>query len=220
MTALSVIGMGLVSPLGRTPAEHALFLRADVGPPAPGAFLDAKGETIAVAYCPWIGAARSVGERMRALGTLALVDALRPLSARNRANEARTPPRLLVCSSAPRLGLEEADRAALEEAVSVHGEEQSCVRLTGEAEFFRGLVLARNILERRDARMVAIVAADTFVSQAYLADAQLRAEMPWDADLPPLAEGAAAVLLATPSTAGRGDQILLTAAMRSSSSPA
>ncbi len=201
MTALAVIGMGLVSPLGRTPSEHALFLRADVGPPAPGAFLDAKGETIAVSYCPWIDAERPVADRLRALGLLALAEALRPLGAERGERKVRTPPRLLVASSAPRLGLEECDRAALEEAVSVHGEEQSSVRLTGEAGFFRGLTLAGNILERGDARMVAIVAADTFVTSAYLAEAGRRAEMPWDADLPPPSEGAAAILLATPATA-------------------
>jgi hypothetical protein len=198
MSALSVIGLGLVSPLGRTPSEHALFLRAGVAPPAPGAFRDAAGETIPVSYCPWVGAARPVGERLGALALVALKDALRPLAS---AGSAPVPPRLFACSSAPRLGLEEGDRLAFEGTVSAHGEEQSCVRLTGDAGFFRGLALARAILERGDARTVAIVAADSFASPGYLADSKRRGEIPWDADLPPPAEGAAALLLAMPATA-------------------
>ncbi len=79
MTPLAVVGTGLVTPLARTPAEHAFFVRAEVGPAAPGAFVDEEGESIPVAYCAWLGAHLPVAERLRALGTHALRDALRPL---------------------------------------------------------------------------------------------------------------------------------------------
>src|SRR5690242_6786016 len=100
MTELAIVGMGLVTPLARTPAEHALFLRAEVGPPAPGGFVDEDGEPIPVTYCPWLGARLAVGERLRALASLAVEDALRPLDRSPRAGRARVPLAVLAISPA------------------------------------------------------------------------------------------------------------------------
>ena len=76
-------------------------------------------------------------------------------------------------------------------------------RLTGEAGFFEGLELAERMLHGGEVRAIVVVAADSFVTPAYLAEHQRLAACPWDADLPRPSEGAAAVLLTTPDFARR-----------------
>jgi hypothetical protein len=196
MNELAVVGMGLVTPLARTPAEHALFVRAEVGPPAPGGFVDEDGEPIPVAYCPWLGARLAVAERLRILASLAFEDALRPLD-RAANGRAGVPVAVLVVSSAPRTGLSEADRDALEAALAQAAVDRTALQLTGEAGFFEGLVLAEGLLESGEVRAVAVVAADSLVAPATIAEHRRLGSTPWDADLPWSAEGAAAVLLTT-----------------------
>jgi hypothetical protein len=75
---LAVVGTAMISPLGTTPAEHAFFVRAGVGPATPGAFIDAEGETMNVAYCPWLEARTPLCDRVLALGMRALEAALEP----------------------------------------------------------------------------------------------------------------------------------------------
>jgi hypothetical protein len=188
--------MGLVTPLARTPAEHALFVRAEVGPPAPGGFVDEDGEPIPVTYCPWLGARPAVAERLRILASLAFEDALRPLD-RAANGRASVPVAVLVVSSAPRTGLSEADRDALEAALAPAAVDRTALQLTGEAGFFEGLVLAESLLESGEVRAVAVVAADSLVAPATIAEHRRLGSTPWDADLPRSAEGAAAVLLTT-----------------------
>ncbi len=137
MSALAVVGTGLVTPLARTPAEHALFIRAEVGAPSPGRFANEKGEPIPIAYCPWLGAHPAVGERLTALAKVALGDALDPLHRRERG--AKVPLAVLAISSAPRVGLSELDRRACESTLGVGAKQRAVRRLTGEAAFFEGL---------------------------------------------------------------------------------
>jgi hypothetical protein len=221
MTPLSVVGMGMVSPLGLSPEHHAVFVRAEVGAAAPGAFLDAEGETIPVAYCPWLGATMPVAERLCALGMPALGAALAPLfrsalasgasaSVAPFAINAPPPPALFAVTAAPRDGLVEEDRRAIEEALgAVLG--SPCKRLTGEAGFFQGLAEARTLLAAGMATSVAIVAVDSLVSLASIASFRRRALSPWDPRLPRPAEGAAAVVVTTPAEARRrGIEVLAT----------
>ena len=198
MGALAVIGTGLVTPLARTPAQHAFFLRAEVGPPAPGAFVDGDGEPIPVAYCPWLDVRLDVAERLRALAVRAFADARSPLGR----GERRTKPPLgvLAISGEPRAGLGEADRKALEAMLAPASEHLVAQRFTGEAGFFAGLLHAESLVTSGDVRAVALVAADSFVSRAYLA-AQVRDMPSWEADSPRPAEGAAVVIVTTPAIA-------------------
>jgi hypothetical protein len=199
---LCVVGTGMVSPLGLTPEQHAFFVRAEVGPAAPGAFLDVDGETIAVAYCPWIGAKMPVAERLCGLGKRALDAALGPLLRSTVASAVQPVVALFAVTAAPRDGLVEEDRRALEQALGA-ALRSPYNRLTGEAGFFQGLAEARAVLAAGTASAVAIVAVDSLVSLARIASFQRAAMSPWDPKLPRAAEGAAAVVVMTPAEARR-----------------
>ncbi len=204
MTALAVVGVGMVSPLGLSPAEHALFARAGTGPAAPGAFIDDQGETINVAHCPWLGAGLPVAARLTALGARALAAALA-----GRPQDASTA--LFTCTAAPRAGLAEPDREACEAALCRVAKVRTAARATGAAGFFHALGAAAAQLEQGAARFAAVVAVDSLVSPALLADWQRTATTPWESNLPRPAEGAAALLLALPSEARRsGLEVLAT----------
>jgi HEAT repeats len=215
MTALAVIGTGLVTPLGRTAAEHALFVRAEVGPSSSGAFLDEEGEPIPVAYCPWLGAHGTAGERLAALAAVALRDALQPLERRAREEKAgtRAPVVVLAISSAPRAGLGETDRCTFEGALGRAPAARGVRRLTGEAGLFEGLALCEDLLAGGEIRAIALVAADSYVTRSYLAEHRARAGSPWDADLPLPSEGAAALVVTTPQFA-RDDELDVLATVR------
>lgn len=204
MTPLAVVGMSMISPLGLTPAQHAFFVRAEVGPAAPGAFLDEEGETLNVAYCPWLDARLPVADRLSALGARALAGALAPLG-RDPGPEAA----LFVCSAAPRTGLDAEDRSACEQALQPLLRGHRAVRLTGEAGFFQGLEAAAALLQKGPERCAAVVAVDSLVSPALLAAWKRLSTTPWEANLPRPAEAAAAVLLMLPAEARRGGHEVL-----------
>jgi hypothetical protein len=204
MTALAVVGAGMASPLGLLPSEHAFFVRAGTGPAAPGAFLDDQGETMNVAHCPWLGAGLPVAMRLAALGARALVTALavRPQGATTA---------LFACTAAPRAGLAETDREACEKALCRVAKVPTAARVTGEAGFFHALAEAAALLGRGSARFAAVVATDSLVAPALLADWRRIATTPWESNLPRPAEGAAALLLTLPSEARReGIEVLAT----------
>src|SRR5512145_2542850 len=75
---LSVLGMGLVSPYGITPRDHAFFVRGRLSPAMPLPFVDAQGDPVAANYCRWFGAKLGVDERMERLALTALAGAARP----------------------------------------------------------------------------------------------------------------------------------------------
>jgi hypothetical protein len=207
MTALAVVGMGMVSPLGLTAAEHAFFLRAEVGPPSPGAFLDDQGERIPVACCPWLGARRPPAERLAALATRALEDALDPfrrhVAAASPGGPRPAPDALFVCTAAPRIGLEEADRKAAKNALLASIEGQRYTRCTGEAGFFQAIAEAGALLSQGAARAIAAVAVDSLICPAAIAEHRRVATTPWESNLPRPGEAAAAVLLMLPIEARR-----------------
>jgi hypothetical protein len=195
MTPLAIVATGMVSPLGLTPEEHAFFARAEVGPAAPGAFVDAEGETMNVAYCPWLGARLPIAQRLAALGTAALASVLAALPE-------GAAVALFACTAAPRAGLAEADRVAAEEALC-EAATATATRATGEAGFFYALAQAATLLEKGSVRFAAVVAADSLIAPPLLADWQRIATTPWESNLPRPAEGAAAVLLTLPVEARR-----------------
>lgn len=73
--ALGVAEIALVSPLGLTPSEHVLFMRAEVTPHSSGAFTDMDGEALPIHDCPWIPASRPWASRIRLLAKQALARA-------------------------------------------------------------------------------------------------------------------------------------------------
>lgn len=208
MGALAIVGTGLVTPLARTPAQHAFFVRAEVGPPAPGAFLDTNGEPIPVAYCPWLDVRLGIAERLRALAARAFADARAPLLRGER--RAKIPLGVLAISGEPRAGLDAADRKALEAMLAPASEHLVARRFTGDAGVFAALLHAESLVTSGDVRAVAIVAADSFVSRAYLSE-ELRAAPSWEGSAPRPAEGAAVLIVTTTKIAHEeGLEILAT----------
>ncbi len=200
-----LLTLGMISPLARTAPEHAFFLRAGVLPATPGAFRDAEGTTVHAAYCPWLGASRSPRERLIALASAALQDALAPLLARSGQTPSLPSPRfaLFVCTSAPWEGLADADRAALEAHLAAKLEVRAAVRSTGAAGFFQALAEADTLLARGDHQAAVIIAADTMISPPALARLAEEAHHPWASSPPRPSEGAVAVVLGVEETARR-----------------
>lgn len=211
---IAVIGLGMVSPLGLSPGEHAFFLRAGARPSAPGAFLDADGERLDALYCAWLGARLPVAERLRALGTAALGAAMAPLGLRAQGG-AGAPPRalreLFVCTDGPRAGLTEAERDASMRGLAAAASARSVKPLAGAAGFFEALLRAEALLESGPEGIVAVVAVDSLIALPALDEARRATQGPWASELPLPSEGAAAVLLATTEEARRqGIEVLAT----------
>lgn len=198
-----LLTLGMISPLARTAPEHAFFLRAGVLPSTPGAFRDSEGDTVNAAYCPWLGATLAPRERLIALASSALREALAPLLARTREVPSLPAPRLalFVCTAAPWEGLADADRAALEAHLSAELSVRAAVRSTGAAGFFHALTEAEALLARGDHHAAVLVAADTMISPPALARLAEEAHHPWASSPPRASEGAVAILLGTDDTA-------------------
>ena len=192
-----VAGIGLVSPRGMTPAEHVFQLRADVRVAAQPAFLHGE-EKLRVGYCPWLGARLPLEERLGAMAGRAAVSALEPLaSARARGGAVRV--EAMACVSAARPDLPEAvaDRA-VKDALAPLKLRATMVR--GAAAFFQAIGAAEARLAQ-DAQAVLLLAVDSFVSEASLAEIVARGPSPWSRVPPRPSEGAAALVLMEERTA-------------------
>jgi hypothetical protein len=110
-----IVGIGMVSPAGLTPRANACVLWASALPPTASPFLREDGEAVPVTYCPWLGARLGMRERMTAMATAALDDALRPLRERS---PSAVPP-LLFCSPRGRPGLAPEDDVRLEQSLDL-----------------------------------------------------------------------------------------------------
>jgi hypothetical protein len=190
---LAIIGTGLVSPVGLTPLHHASFLRAGLGLHPASAFVGSDGATVHVFHCPWLGAKRSVAERLGALGVHALREAIEPLK--------RVPllkpedAALFVCVSRPRPGLTDADRQSAVKALT----DATMIPLrqvfTGAASFFGALGVAGNFVSTGRVRAAVVVAVDSFVSLEAVRVELNTPPSAWFREPPPLSEAAAAVVL-------------------------
>jgi hypothetical protein len=81
MTALdlTVVGMGLFSPVATTPREHAFLIRSEAAMHAGRPFIDAAGTRLAVLSCPLVDPTLPLIERLSALAAGAIGEALLPL---------------------------------------------------------------------------------------------------------------------------------------------
>lgn len=196
---LAVVGLGLVSPAGLTSTENVFFVRAGGPPPRPSPFMLASGDPAPVAFCPWIGARAPLGERLGRLAVAALYEATLPLDDGRALDLGQAP--LFVCTSGPRPGLGDADRAGVEALAARRLGGAAPTRLEGEASAFAALSLAGDLLAGGAARAAVVLAVDSFVSAARLADRLARAPSPYaERPLTP-AEGAAALVVMDPAAA-------------------
>lgn len=184
---LAIVGTGLVSPLGLTPAQHAFFARARLGMNPPSAFLDSKGDPAPVYHCPWLGAKLPIAERLAALGQRAVEGALGAVVGRSK--EAL----LFVCLSAPRPGLTQADRDAATRVLA--GATSTTVHQvrSGAASFFDALSQAEQLVARERGRIVVVVAIDSFVSLEMVRSGLTMPAATWVRESPALSEASAAV---------------------------
>ncbi|WP_437312617.1 hypothetical protein [Sorangium sp. So ce385] len=192
--SLAIVGLGLVSPWARTAEEHAFFLRAGMpGPPRAPLFWG-EGDPLKVRVAPWLGTGTPLPERVAALLRTAIADALRPLVAA----QAPMPSAMLVCASTARAP---AACAAAEEAAGEHGAALRAERVGEDAGVFSALLRAERLLREDPRRVIAVAGVDSFVSLDALRAWAQRAPSPWAKQVPPLSEGAAAMVVMSPRLA-------------------
>src|SRR5258706_13902751 len=104
----SVVGVGLVSPLGLTPADHVFFRRATLPPRPPPCFVDADDEVVDVGYCACLGGRATVVERIAWQARAACATALIQMRQAD-----APPPALILCLSSPRPGFSKNDAEAV-----------------------------------------------------------------------------------------------------------
>ncbi len=199
--SLAIVGMGLVTPFGTTPTEHAFFLRASVPAPATSPFHTREGERVDVNYCRWLGAASPLEDRLAALGDRAMTSALAGIAAWASPRETA----VLLCTSKPRPGLDALSAVRFEKQAAAHGDVK---KYLGDAGAFAALREARELLAG-GTRAVLVVAVDSYVAAAALEERVRFPPSYWDMDPPPLSEGAAAMVLMDPTEARRRSALLL-----------
>jgi hypothetical protein len=175
-----VTGIGLCTPLGRTPRQNVAFYRAGLGTNPRASF--AEGEApLPVNVCPWLGSKLPVANRLIDLGKVAIAHAL--------ADRPRQTLRLVLCFAGVRPDLED---DAIKSAAETLGLGFSTTEVRrGDTQYFG--VLAGALSGPVEATLV--VSLDTYISEASLEDAATEGKNAWRLDLPAKSEGAAAVLL-------------------------
>lgn len=195
---LAVVGAGLVSPAGMTPAEHAFFVRAGVVPSTATPYRTGEDEPVYLRYCPWLGAHMPAGERAATLATTALGDALRPM------REARVegPASVLLCQPEERPGYGAPERADVERAIRALAGKVTVERLAGAAGAMAALARAE-VLIGKGAGAVAIVAVDTHASLEAMTALVAHPPSYWSFEVPAPSEAAAALVVTSGASARR-----------------
>lgn len=188
---LAVVGMGMVSPAGRTPEENAFVLRARAAPPPRSPFKLADGLSIDVRFCPFLGARHPVGERLARMAGAALGSALAPLGDAHDAHDAR----VWVCTAHDRAGLGPAERAHVEAAARALTGARHLEGVRDAAGTFAALAQAQALLQAGHATMAVLVACDSYVCVEALAWDAEHPRGPWADVRWPRGEGAAALLM-------------------------
>jgi hypothetical protein len=196
---LAVVGLGLVSPAGRTPREHAFFLRARAAAPPRSPFVLAEGATLDVRFCPWLGARASLASRLAHLAEDALGGALGAVTDPTVAARAL----LLACTAEARPGFTEAARDAVCALAQRQSGATSMQRFIGAAGTFAALERAEGALQGGECRAVIVLAVDSYVTLDALTWDVTHPPGPWAGPRWPRSEGAAAFLLMRDDTARR-----------------
>jgi hypothetical protein len=180
-----VAGVGLVSPVALTAAEHAFYLRAGAPMGVLGAFIDATGEPVDVSHCPWLGAEAPIAQRLAWLGQAATSDALGGVAPSERI------PTILVTAAAW-AGLSTEEGADAQRALAKNLPIEIGATCEGAAGTFQALRIAQTWLDT--VSCVLVLAVDSFVSPRALT-ACATAATPWERNKAPWGEAAAALLI-------------------------
>ncbi|MFO0759557.1 MAG: hypothetical protein U0359_23900 [Byssovorax sp.] len=193
---LAVLGMGLVSPFGRSPREHALFRRARVPGPSASPFLDAEDAPVRAHACPFLDAAMPIADRMIALAETALDAAIAPL------HEAGLPsPTLTVGLARERPGLDAGAAQTVTRALGARSPGAPPSAVWGEAGVFTALQQASREIARDGSRAVAVVAVDSYISLPFITHHVKHPPTRWESEGPYPSEAAAALVVASPRLA-------------------
>jgi len=196
--SLAVQGLGLVSALGRSAADHVFFRRAAAVRPRASPYRAANGDPLHIHFAPWLGARMPLAQRLSRLAAGAAADAVAPLGE----GAARRGLPLFVCTSSPRPGLAAEMRDGVERSLAADLAPAEVVRFSGAAGVFAALAEAALRIEKGRAAAVLLVAVDSFIDLAWLSAAAARPSSPWlQVPLPP-GEGAAALLVTAPRRPG------------------
>ena len=191
----SVVGLGFVSPVATTAREHVFLVRAEAAMHAGRPFVDGTGEPLEVLHCPLVDPTLPLAERLTALGTLALDDALGPLATWSR----RTQVAAHLCAPAPEEPLTSELLAACERRWAQAHQLRFGRRFAGAASCYEALPLATEALAS-GASAVVLLAIDTAAHPAILAQ-RLHPVPKWVPVPPRLSEAAAVVVVTTPALA-------------------
>lgn len=193
---LAVVGLGLVSPLGRTPSDHVFFARIGGVRPRATPFRTASGDPFDIAFAPWIGARAPLAERWLHLAESAASDALAPLEG----TPARRALHAIVCLPAPPAGAPDPLEGAFRALISALSPAEAA-RCEGAAGVFAALADATDRIRTGRAPAVLVVSADSLIDPTLLCGRAAAPRSPWaQVPLRP-GEGAAAVLLVDPQRA-------------------
>jgi hypothetical protein len=196
---LSVVGVGLVSPAGTCARDHVFFPRAEGPPPAPSPFLDVDGHRLDTRRCAWISSRHAGAHRLIDLARAAAAEALAVLP-----SPAAGVPVFLV-APAPRPGLTAEDIATLARSLREQTGAPAVHVLAGAAAAFVALAQIASAINARQISGALLVGVDSLLTVETLTERVVRRPSPYLLSPPPPAEGAAAVLVTSPSEAARLD---------------
>lgn len=203
-----VVGAELVTPRGATLAENVFFLRAGVRTSSPSPFVDAEGEPLRVQYCPWLGAALPLSERITRLVAAALRGVAPALPGDDRAVGLH-----LVLDE--RVGADVVTALeALARATVAPRALRAAVVHHGAAGAFAALSAIGGELADAAIGAAVLVAVDSFFDEARLAEVLL-APSPWARRAPSPSEGVAALILTDRDTARAERSVVLAEVLHS-----
>ena len=203
--SLAIVGMGLVTPFGGTPAEHVFYVRAHVPAPPASPFETADGERVEASYCRWLGAAMGLEERLAQLGDYAAKMAFASVHTFVKPSDLR----VLSCTSKPRPGRDALAAKRLDKLLGARSSNGNARQFLGDAGAFGALKEAKALVQADPSIAVLVVATDSYIAPATLED---RVKFPpsyWDFDPPPASEGAAAMVVMDPTAARRANAKIL-----------
>lgn len=195
---LAIVGMGLVSPFGRSPREHVFFRRAGVPGPFPAPFVRADERAVRVMHCPWLDAGMPIADRLSALAATALDEALASLEGLTLGH----PPIWLGLARA-RPGLDAADLDATTEKIRARYKPPAMEPFWAEAGVFAALKKAEDELARHKTEAIAFVVTDSYVSLPWLTHLAEHPPTRWESARPRASEAAAALVVMSPEVASR-----------------
>lgn len=186
---LVITGASVVTPSAIGLEQLAFFVRAGADASAAGELSNEQGDPWREAHCPWLEPTLALPDRFVALARAAVQELSEDL---DRA--------IGIVLPEIRAGMSDADLDGVAQRVAQAAQLQGTERFRGAAGVFEALQWAEQALAG-EKEAVMILAVDSFISPAAVAEFHRTSSSPWDADLPRPAECATALMVTTEATA-------------------